>query len=89
MSLDNSNKIVLPLINPIPNPNPTPTPTPTPTPIPKPIPPVPKPIKNNKQIIINQLYHIINEVNANYPKYYVLNDLNAVLNNLILNSPNF
>ena len=43
----------------------------------------------NKQTIINQLYHIINEVNGNYPKYYVINDLNAVIQNIILNSPPF
>ena len=79
---------VLPLVNPIPVPTPTPIPVPTPTPIPVPT-PTPIPIKNNKQIIINQLYHIINEVNANYPKYYILNDLNSVINNLIVNSPPF
>jgi hypothetical protein len=51
-----------------------------PNPEPNPV-PVNLPIKQN---IINQLYHIINEVNANYPKYYIINDLNSVINNIIL-----
>ena len=77
---------VLPLVNPVPVPVPTPVPNPVPTHVPVPV-PTPKPKKINKQIIINQLYHIINEVNGNYPKYYVINDLNAVIQNLIFNFP--
>ena len=68
---------VLPLVSPI-----------TP-PIQPPIQPPIKPPISKKQIIINQLYHILNEINGNYPKYYIINDLNAVINNLILNTPPF
>jgi len=84
---------VLPLVNPVPPPvQPPVTPPPVQPPIiPPPVqPPItPPPRVSKKQIIINQLYHIINEVNGNYPKYYIINDLNAVINNLIVNTPSF
>jgi len=74
---------VLPLITnptPIPTPNPYPIPTPNPYPIPTPNPyPIPT---NNKQTVIFHLQKIINQVNMNYSKNRIINDISKVINEI-------
>ena len=60
-----------------------PTPTPVPTPVPR---PTPTPT-NNKQLIIFHLQKVINEININYKKLYIIRDINNIINEIQMSSP--
>lgn len=86
---------VLPLSsNPVPGPMPLPVPVPVPMPLPYPLPkpypcpvPIPPVTTNNKQVVIFKLHNIINEINTNYSKYYIIQNINKIINKIQISSP--
>ena len=74
---------VLPLVSPVP-PTPIPSPIPPSPPSPPPSPP-PIPPNINKELVIHQLYMIMNKIINNYPKNIIMNDLYIVINNISIN----
>jgi hypothetical protein len=84
----NPTPLPTPITTPIPIPRPTPRPTPVPVPVPVPVvTPVPGYITNNKAHVISQLLRITNELNLNYPKNYIIQDIGKTINEIQNSSP--